>query len=584
MERDEHRIFVIVHGVGRQTELDTLRTVMEGSYLGHDTPSKFTRAELDELRRHSEPFVIDEYGRTFVEVCYSDSIDGHLPYTESDLKRWLRTFKSRLDRIHRSRTDGTPHDFSTIESIVDDIILTTRIASFIAERLKVKPLSFESSAVDFLQQIQLFIDRASYRESILDNVESQLSKIVAKDSKSKIVLISHSLGTVVTFIALLRAQESKSLWLNQVEQFITFGSPIDLFLVLFPEFFPSLSSRCCWNIPWTNYVLGNDPIATELVVANNWLPSLSSGLFNNDTISEINLGTGSIATAHTDYWHDLVLLENIFAPHPESMFQHDGTEMQDEPARSTEAEEELVPPQRIAASQGDSSSISGLALLGFIAVLASSWIGLIWWEENLKSHDAHRVLLLEGGIYQLLIWGAAATLVLSHAVAWSYSLLTRLVGFLISLPMTFIVWHYLPPLIFLPGSSGETSSLGFEDDIHISGSAILLLIPMTALIGLLLNRHRLPTKLIFSFLAITIIVMSLFIGTRSNPSNVTEEFGTLVLMFGFWMLAILLFRIDSVYRNYVRGRKHIDEMYKAWYKDNQPPHHINDKTAAMKIE
>ena len=96
------------------------------------------------------------------------------------------------------------------------------------------------------------------------------------------------------------------------------------------------------------------------------------------------------------------------------------------------------------------------------------------------------------------------------------------------------------------------------------GNTILLLVPLAALAGLLFVRGRLGIRKVSILLAVLIVSLSLFVGTRTNPSNVTEEFGILSLAFGFWLLAILLFRLHKVYRDYVCGRKHIDMLHELW--------------------
>ena len=558
----EQRTFVVIHGVGRQHELDTLRTLVEGADRALAVPSKFTLAELDEKRIRSAPLLVEEGGRRFAEVCYSDLIDAHSEYSETDLMRWLRTFESRLYRLHRMHVHDAPPDFTAIKLVVDDILLTTTIAKFVAERLKVKPVLFESSAHAFLEQIQLFLDRPSYRNAILERVEDGLTEIAAQEGASGIVLVTHSLGTVVTFIALLRAQDSGAAWLNQVREFITFGSPLDLFLVLFPEHFPFPSASCVRNIAWTNYTLRNDPIATDLKVTGQWLPSLVPGLFKQDRVEEVELGNGSIATAHTDYWHDVGLLDGIFGRQPVSSSEPGAAASpnQAEPGAALAVRPEHQPLTDV--KQRNSISLSGLfnglTVLACIAVLVSSWIALIWWEENVKLNDAERVALLSRGPFQFLIWAMAAAMVFCHAISWVASFLARLAGFVGTVILACALLALLPPLPL------------FGEPIGFLGNIILLIVPVTAVVGVALNRRRLSKASVFGFLVLLTIFLSLFVGTRSNPSNVTEEFGTLGLLFCFWILAILLFRIDRVYRDYVRGRKHIDLLYKLWYQGKPP--------------
>jgi hypothetical protein len=574
----EQPIFVAVHGVGRQLELATLRTLIEGSHLVRDSQSKFTRAQLDDLCEKHGGMVLDETGH-FAEVRYSHLIDSHASYSERDLKQWISTIKGRPERIHGARTNERLPDFSQVELVVEDILLATKVAKFLGERLKVKEISFfESSAQDFLQQLQLFVDRPSYRRSIQESVKEQLEGLASSDPSRRLVLVTHSLGTVVTFIAILNAQKNNEPWLAQVDRFITFGSPLDLFLVLFEEFFPPVS-LCDKNIGWTNYTLLNDPIATDLkIVSQSFLKDKAPGLFSNNKVHEIVLGAGSIATAHTEYWHHLDMLSDIYEPKLDPELGPELTYSESQvPAVSKETEVPISTERRDVNPTFHPHG-SGFLLLGLVAILVSGWVALVWWEENLKVNDADRVVILDRGPFQVAVWFLFALMIGSHAIAWSCSLTTRILGILSCLATSAVLYFLLPPLSLFGGPSASSSNVSkkfgteliFFPNYHVdvlsvlTGNTILLLVPLAALAGLLFVRGRLGIRKVSILLAVLIVSLSLFVGTRTNPSNVTEEFGILSLAFGFWLLAILLFRLHKVYRDYVCGRKHIDMLHELW--------------------
>lgn len=106
------------------------------------------------------------------------------------------------------------------------------------------------------------------------------------------------------------------------------------------------------------------------------------------------------------------------------------------------------------------------------------------------------------------------------------------------------------------------------DPKRLTCNGILFAVPISATVGLLLGCQRIGRRLspgVTTVLIVALVVfLALFVGTRSNPSNVGQEFGELVLVFGFWLLAILLIRIDGVYRHFVRGRRHVDALHALW--------------------
>jgi hypothetical protein len=570
----KRQTFVVVHGVGRQAELDTLRTLVEGYHLVTHTPRAggVSRSEADLMRE-------EDGADWFEEVRYSHLIAHHEEYGERDLRRWLRTFRGRLEEIHNERGGGDRLDFSGIESVTDDILLTTKIAKLITVRLKVGAESFESielSANDFLRQLQLFADRESYRDAIVDQVRRGLAVVAAADPTRRLVVAAHSLGTVVTLIALLQAEAAGEVWVGQVDRFVTFGSPLDLVMVLFPEFFPTLSGSSGRGIRWTNYTLSNDPIATDLRLVRCWfLPVRATGLFSQGAPREDELGPGSLYAAHTDYWHEERMLGELFGRLPEAAGD--------------------VRPTR-------SGWMSGLARLGWAAVLVASWVMLIWWEENVKSHDTERVAALNRGVVQVVLWVLTAGLVGCHAACWSRSLRARWMYCIGAFALAAVLYFVLPPLAILgrpppPVDVEENAALKSDDWLsaafkeaasllsniakansdQLTGNIVLILVPLAALVGVargagVLNVPRIARpdsapsseKWLFRMLAGVIVFLSLGVGTRSNPSNITQEFGTLFLVFGFWMLTVLLFRIDRVYHDYVRGRRHIDLLHDAW--------------------
>jgi len=100
------------------------------------------------------------------------------------------------------------------------------------------------------------------------------------------------------------------------------------------------------------------------------------------------------------------------------------------------------------------------------------------------------------------------------------------------------------------------------------GNLILLLVPVSAARGTISTRRdRLPStgkSRNMVILVVVTIALSLFVGTRQNPSGVSAEFGILSLAFATWWLSILLARIDQAFKLFIGGRAHLDALSTMW--------------------
>lgn len=582
---DQRELFVVVHGVGRQAELETLRTFVEGIARLQITGAAFSRAELADLAS-TDGDVAVHVNKTripFVEINYASNIHAHEAFAEEDIKRWLKSFRYKLKEMNAKRGDKPNEEFWELEDGVDDILLATKLARLIAGRFHVSPGELDVAATSFLQQIQLYIDRRSYREGIHDSVCSSLETIGAKSKR--IVLVTHSLGTVVTMRAMVDAFHNGQPWINSVSRFVTFGSPIDLFLVLYKDeiFGFEGAGKTKNSIPWRNYFFGNDPIASDLAVARQWVKDHAPNLFVHDSPQDFYLGPGPLATAHTEYWHSEAMLRNVDS-------NWNGSR-----AAARETPEAAQEPAVAEAKQAESATLQledeiptymhtllkyrpflTVFLAGSIlATLATAWLMLVWWEENTKHHDAQRIVL-DTPLHQSLMWLLSSALIWCHVASWSAPKALRLGCAIGALVFAVILADKLPPLPIL---GSFTQQKDFYDDITSddekqirdsaahpdkNGNYILLMIPLFAFGGVISRRRWLKAKYVGVGLAMLVVVLSLFVGTRSDPANIGSEFEVLGLTFGLWWLSILLAKTHRVFRAFVDGRQHIELLCRYW--------------------
>ena len=538
-------LVVLVHGVGRQLRLDTMKSFLHG-IAG---PSKYnSRAHLAEELIEKKELCLEWLPFDLVEFNYSKLILDHDEYLERNPKLWIQSFRNRLLEIDNKRAiDQAPsEEFHIVENIAKDIQFSSMLVRQAAERFKLQPKTLEHAATEFLQQVQLYIDREAYRKQIRDGLSVYLGEVHSRSAEPRdIYLIAHSLGTVVSFQTILRGAEVNSSWFPFIKRFVTFGSPLDLMLLLFPEIFPKPQVKSAANIRWTNYFFGNDAIATDLAIARNWVVEFATGVFAADAPDEVDLGPGSMLTAHTDYWKSAEMHTDIIA-------DQSGNE------------------------NGSASLISSIATNGTRTVqpivsrafaivgLATSFIAggtlVLWWEENVKENNAQRILILSDPGVQLLIWIVATLMIAAYAKCWSGTMKSKLVSVASCFVFTAVLIAVMPPL--------QVFGTALPVRIERLGNSFLLLSPIFGLLGIWTSpsseRFKGWNGLVAFVLGIIGLFCSLFLGTRDNPSNIVPEMALFSLMFGFWWLSVLLFRIDDAFRSFVGGRLHLDKLCKRW--------------------
>lgn len=292
------------------------------------------------------------------------------------------------------------------------MLFATTLARLIAVRLHLNADEIRHVAVGFLQQVQLYIDHPDYREGVEAKFQEFMEATHRQFGHREIVIASHSLGTVVAFRAILNAASRNQPWLGQVKRFVTFGSPVDLLWLLFPEFFSEVPAYGGAPIHWANYSFGNDPIASDLALVRRWTADKCPGVFAAEAPEEIDLGAGSLTAAHTDYWQSEAMLHEICRINGDRPAAAGTTESAEKPDAKSDA-----PVKLFAKRRRSGATIFRYAGLGIAALVA--WLLLVWWEENLKATDESRLALINPKM-QLLLWVAVWAMVVTHVICWSH--------------------------------------------------------------------------------------------------------------------------------------------------------------------
>lgn len=313
-----HKIFVGVHGIGDQTECETIQTIIERvtSYQGsalHAPLGKIGSAILDH-GVYLTPDLSDQGNVIgFSEVYWADIPRKVVTqgYVLEEATRWAGSLVEKLDREYGAPL--APADKEAIAYILPEAIDSVRVLkrlSLLAEwGIKFK-FDLKGLLDSYLGDVQFVTEFDQKRQEVLARFYMTMSAACEKNQGAEIYIIAHSEGTVVAFLGLLEAISGRvyAPWLCQVKGFMTIGSPIDKHLILWREMWNGLNTSRPEGveIAWHNYYDFGDPVGFRLDTARSWLGANSPFIFKKD------MDTGFArylmpGKAHVDYWQDEAL-------------------------------------------------------------------------------------------------------------------------------------------------------------------------------------------------------------------------------------------------------------------------------------
>jgi len=280
--------------------------------------------------------------------------------TLEETKEWARTVVARakatfLEAKAKPRDDTLlPADFGLAGEVLEEIIQTVAILEnlcFLSEKAGLFSFNLAELLEEYAGDVQLVTEFEYYRtdvvgrfHAVMESIYDQYIKNTPKDKKVEIHIVAHSEGTVVSLLGLMHAickqrvvpavpstNEDATIydvinfpaWLEHVAGFMTFGSPIDKHLLLWPriwqEFNRSLASQANGTeicIRWRNYYDLADPIGFELDTARLWLKSIDCLAFEFCNCKNCRNDMGFArylmpGLAHNEYWNDQEVFDHF---------------------------------------------------------------------------------------------------------------------------------------------------------------------------------------------------------------------------------------------------------------------------------
>ncbi|MGE3172975.1 MAG: hypothetical protein AB7O97_10155 [Planctomycetota bacterium] len=363
---DSPRYLVVVHGIGQQRHGETLLPVVQriaearraprarpplGNPLTLPALVAASRDGFSEFagipQRRPEPPLqapwaaapavpADGDDLRFVDLFWADIPRADFPLVGQSFAGWSAGLIERLERGPRAR------------AWIQDLLKHMRRGLVpVQAMLALRARSLTSMVFDdFLGDVQLYAEYAPTRGRAVRRFHDRMARLHAQHTGAppRYTVLAHSLGSVLALDALTYAHAAHTSrasagpgpdrfhlpgyhdgselpsveWAQHVDHFVTLGSPIDKFLLLWPDAFgalgtdawldPGFVARRPAPIRHANYCDEQDPVGHELDVARS--TPVVRRLF--ETLEDRVFARYVLpGTAHVRYWQDDALFRRI---------------------------------------------------------------------------------------------------------------------------------------------------------------------------------------------------------------------------------------------------------------------------------
>ena len=338
------KLIVAIHGIGDQYRYATIRSVVTRFGRHFDFPAATPLGSfyapdgsISAFRLPAPPDPPGGLGGIgFAEVYWADIPRAiqKKGYTIEEAKAWAGTVVERIRARYgpelKKQFDFQSEDFRDAANVLLEMIETIKILAnllFLAEKMGFPKFDLDDLLTSYLGDVQLVADFPAKRQKILQRFSDVLDALwkgvlLKQESKPEIYIVAHSEGTVIAFMALLRAMSlptrgevappPRPEWIDQVRGFMTIGSPIDKHLILWPSVWDAYNTPgppVNPPIRWRNYYDYGDPVGFDLDTARDWMKDHRwNPAFEFEQKDDFGFSRYPLpGAAHNDYWSDEVV-------------------------------------------------------------------------------------------------------------------------------------------------------------------------------------------------------------------------------------------------------------------------------------
>ncbi|MBN8587148.1 MAG: hypothetical protein J0L94_02375 [Rhodothermia bacterium] len=279
----------------------------------------------------------------FVDMFWGDVTTQLFPKAAEPVKLWTRALINRVEQRWAAQKSEQVTNSRLYQANVEiqlkvllDNLRKTLIPIQEVLSLRFRFLS-ELIFDKFIGDVQLYAEYMTCREDAIKRFHHKMNevhrahemsemerKLLGQEPRKPVYhIIAHSLGTVMSLDALVEAAALEVSWFSHVKNYVTLGSPLDKFLMLWPENYKHLDdlnhpkwkgviwakrSETIQKIRHFNYCDEQDPVGHNLDLLEK--KPIIGHLF--ETIEDKVFVRYPIpGKAHVDYWTDADLFRHI---------------------------------------------------------------------------------------------------------------------------------------------------------------------------------------------------------------------------------------------------------------------------------
>jgi hypothetical protein len=246
---------IYIHGIGKQQPQSDLKRLWDNALFSHDLDVESCMAYWADIlypscaaRAHEG--LPSEEEPTLVNTPWDEQIAALAPDTEPARDFARRLFQSISDSPLPDDADATP---------CDEMPGTAHAVKALPWQWMRKPVTWAITKL-FIQDVAAYF----YKQNVRSEIDRRLETVIPSEPRP-FILISHSLGTVISYEVLHRLGGR-----IMVPVWITLGSPLGIDEV-------QDQIRKPLEVPlgvqqWLNYADGLDPVALDKRLANDFIP------------------------------------------------------------------------------------------------------------------------------------------------------------------------------------------------------------------------------------------------------------------------------------------------------------------------
>lgn len=314
------KVVIAVHGIGDQVQNGTILEVFAQFTRNY---GRAHRVPLGRFYGGAVPVNLGkkaEHPFAFAEMHWADvpRVVVRRGYVLEETKEWATRAVERLEMTRKDGERGVNYQLAgrVVQEMIESIRMIETIA-FLARKTGIADFSLNEILANYVNDVQVVAEFERLRDRIVKRFHDTMTRLQQAYPDAEFHVVAHSEGTVVAFLALLKAmwQESPPAWLDQVRGFMTLGSPIDKHIVMWGDLF-QLPGRCPYRalktIEWHNYYDYGDPVGFNLDTARDWMARHGVTAFNFDDNHDHGFSRYYLpGKAHNDYWDDPAVFDHF---------------------------------------------------------------------------------------------------------------------------------------------------------------------------------------------------------------------------------------------------------------------------------